>query len=237
MARNGADFINRVETETGLKLEIIDRETEARLAAKGSVALIDSHATSAVIFDIGGGSTEVMWMERGATGFEVKAWTSLPAGVVTLSEQLGGGAHVTPEIFTAMRTHVYGLLAPFVKRVLELNQGVAAPSHLLGTSGTVTTIAGVHLGLRHYDRAKVDGCWMTSTAVADVTERLLAMSYQQRIANGCIGRDRADLVLAGCAILEEVRAAFPADRVRVADRGLREGILADMIEDSMGETA
>jgi exopolyphosphatase / guanosine-5'-triphosphate,3'-diphosphate pyrophosphatase len=236
-ALNGAEFIARVATETGLVLEIINRETEARLAAQGSAALIDKDASSAVVFDIGGGSTEVLWMERSDDGFTIKAWTSLPAGVVTLSERLGGGAHVSDDTFAAMRAHVRDLLAPFVAQISELNHGVMGPSHLLGTSGTVTTIAGVHLGLRHYDRTKVDGCWMTSEAVTDVTGRLLAMSYQQRIANGCIGRDRADLVLAGCAILEEVRAAFPADRVRVADRGLREGILADLINHNHGGLA
>jgi exopolyphosphatase/guanosine-5'-triphosphate,3'-diphosphate pyrophosphatase len=99
------------------------------------------------------------------------------------------------------------------------------PDHLLGTSGTVTTIAGVQLGLKRYDRSRVDGCWLDSPAIGDVTARLLAMDYAARAENPCIGRERADLVLAGCAILEEIRLAFPAMRIRVADRGLREGML------------
>ncbi len=231
LAGNGAAFVTRVERETGLKLEIINRETEANLAALGAAPLIDADADDAVIFDIGGGSTEVMWMERHPLqGFALKAWTSLPAGVVTLSERVGGGTSVSPAKFEEMRADVRLLLQPFVQSIAARTGGRTVPSHLLGTSGTVTTIAGVHLGLRHYDRSRVDGCWMTSAAVEEVTGRLLAMSYQQRIENGCIGRERADLVLAGCAILEEVREAFPAQRIRVADRGLREGMLAELMQ-------
>jgi exopolyphosphatase / guanosine-5'-triphosphate,3'-diphosphate pyrophosphatase len=229
LASNGAAFISRVAEETGLQLEIIDRETEARLAASGAEPLIDAQAESAVIFDIGGGSTEVMWMQRVGRGFELKAWTSLAAGVVTLSERLNGGRDVSPETFAAMRAHVQGLIEPFVFQVSQQVGSVPVPSHLLGTSGTVTTIAGVHLGLRHYDRSKVDGSWLDSEGAGRVTAQLLAMTYEERMANGCIGRERADLVLAGCAILEEIRYAFPAPRIRVADRGLREGILLQMM--------
>ena len=100
---------------------------------------------------------------------------------------------------------------------------------MLGTSGTVTTIAGVHLDLKRYDRRRVDGCWMNGIEVTTVVERLMAMSYEDRAANPCIGADRADLVLAGCAILEAIRRAFPCERLRVADRGLREGILIDLM--------
>jgi exopolyphosphatase / guanosine-5'-triphosphate,3'-diphosphate pyrophosphatase len=228
LAANGPEFIDRVTAETGLILEIIDRETEARLAAYGAEPLIDAAADSSVIFDIGGGSTEVMWMQREGDKFTLKAWTSLAAGVVTLSERLDAGRDVTPTSFAAMRMHVKELLEPFVAEVVAM-MGGSVPSHLLGTSGTVTTIAGVHMGLRHYDRAKVDGCWIDSEGAGAVTARLLAMTYEERMQNGCIGRERADLVLAGCAILEEIRTAFPATRIRVADRGLREGILMQMM--------
>jgi exopolyphosphatase/guanosine-5'-triphosphate,3'-diphosphate pyrophosphatase len=229
LASNGPEFIARVEAEVGLKLEIIDRETEARLAAAGSLPLIEDGAQSAVIFDIGGGSTEVMWMERGEPAHTMLAWTSLAAGVVTLSERHGGGRDVSVETFGAMRADVAKLLAPFVAQVRERNQDSVTPTHLLGTSGTVTTIAGVYLGLRHYDRSKVDGSWIGSEGAGEVTRQLLEMSHEERQQNGCIGRERADLVLAGCAILEEIRIAFPARRIRVADRGLREGILLEMI--------
>ena len=231
MASNGAEFIDRVNAETGLELEVIDRETEARLAAAGAAPLIEAHAESALIFDIGGGSTEVMWVERRGSAHEILAWTSLAAGVVTISEQFGGGVDVTVQSFAAMRDYLRPLLAEFVSRVQAIKGTEAVPSHLLGTSGTVTTIAGVQMGLRRYDRARVDGSWMLSKDVGKVTADLLAMTYDERILNACIGRERADLVMAGCAILEEIRTAFPAERIRVADRGLREGILTKLMKD------
>ena len=226
MAVNGPDFIARVKQETGLSLEIIDRETEAGLAAVGAEPLVDRLAETALVFDIGGGSTEVLWMRRAGQRFDTVAWTSLAAGVVTISEQFGGGVDVTPQSFAAMRDYLRPMLQDFASRVSAANGGLPpVPSHLLGTSGTVTTIAGVQLGLQRYDRSRVDGCWLNSTDIGAVTASLLEASYEQRAANPCIGRERADLVLAGCAILEEIRLAFPAERIRVADRGLREGIL------------
>src|SRR5262249_54876282 len=103
--------------------------------------------------------------------------------------------------------------------------------HLLGTSGTVTTMAGIHLGLPRYDRRRVDGLWMKASEMDGVLDRLLHMSYAERVANPCIGRDRADLVLAGCAIFEAIRRAFPCERLRIADRGLREGLLMEMMDE------
>ena len=129
-----------------------------------------------------------------------------------------------------MREDVRQLLQPFVTEVTAAVAAQAPPDHLLGTSGTVTTIAGVHLGLRHYDRSVVDGCWLEGVDADRVTRQLRDMNYEERTRNGCIGRERADLVLAGCAILEEIRAAFPGRRIRVADRGLREGILAHLMK-------
>jgi len=229
LASNGESFIQRVAADVGLELEIIDRETEAHLAAAGAEPLIDVSANHAVVFDIGGGSTEVMWVERGDAGARVHAWVSMAAGVVTLSERHGGGRDVTPERYDAMRDDVRSLLRPFVGQVRTPERANGRPDHLLGTSGTVTTIAGVHLGLRHYDRSRVDGCWLDHGEADLVTAQLRDMSYEERTRNGCIGRERADLVLAGCAILDEIRAAFPEQRIRVADRGLREGILSQMM--------
>jgi len=230
LAGNGAEFIARVAEDVGLDLEIIDRQTEAGLAASGASPLIEQGAQSALIFDIGGGSTEVMWMEAGTFGYEMKAWISLGVGVVTLSERLNGGRDVSPEIFAAMCEEVRKMLVPFVSEVTNFAGVNPKPSHLLGTSGTVTTIAGVHLGLRYYDRSKVDGSWLSNEGAGLVTQKLLAMNYDERVQNGCIGKERADLVLAGCAILEEIRLAFPSPRIRVADRGLREGILIQMMQ-------
>ena len=139
---------------------------------------------------------------------------------------------MTHASFEAMRAHLRPMLREFAERVSAANGGTPpVPSHLLGTSGTVTTIAGVQLGLARYDRSRVDGCWLDTDDIGAVTNRLLHLSYEQRAANPCIGRERADLVLAGCAILEEIRLAFPAQRIRVADRGLREGILTMLMKE------
>jgi exopolyphosphatase/guanosine-5'-triphosphate,3'-diphosphate pyrophosphatase len=230
-AANGNDFINRVQSETGLGLEIVDRETEAHLAAAGCAALADPHAKGVVLFDIGGGSSELVWLREGAGELRsrVAAWISLPLGVVSLAEKYGGH-QVTRAVFDAMVAEVERELRPFRERVTDVAR--CENFHLLGTSGTVTTIAGVHLGLERYDRRRVDGLWMASDEIDSILATLLDMSYDQRAANACIGPERADLVLAGCAILEAIRRAFPARRLRIADRGLREGILMDlMLED------
>lgn len=230
VAENGLEFIERVHMETGLKLEVIDRETEARLAVAGAEPLIETGSRKILVFDIGGGSTELMWLEHDGTHFAICDWISLPAGVVTIAEQFGG-VEVTAASFQVMRNYMMVLLRPFVSRIAARNGGAVSPDHLLGTSGTVTTIAGVQMRLRRYDRSRVDGSWLTKVDIDEVVARLLAMNYEERAASPCIGRDRADLVLAGCAILEEIRYAFPATRLRVADRGLREGILAHLMKE------
>jgi exopolyphosphatase / guanosine-5'-triphosphate,3'-diphosphate pyrophosphatase len=226
-ASNGPEFLARVREKLGLHLEIVDRETEAHLAAAGCGELIDESAKATVLFDIGGGSSEIVWMTRDADGArKVAAWESLRLGVVSLAETFGGD-DVTAEIFAAMTAHVDDALAPFAARVAKERR--CERFHLLGTSGTVTTLAGVHLDLPRYDRRAIDGLWLSSAEADAAIGRLRAMSYAERAANGCIGVERADLVLAGCAILEAIRGRFPAQRIRIADRGLREGILSQMM--------
>jgi exopolyphosphatase/guanosine-5'-triphosphate,3'-diphosphate pyrophosphatase len=232
-AENGAEFRRRIAEEVGLELEIIDRETEATLAATGCTPLIDPEAEGVILFDIGGGSSELVRLDRspptrrGPPPPAIRGWASLPVGVVTLAERHGGHA-VTPEIYDAMIAEVTAMVERFVAEHGDLDGG---PVHLLGTSGTVTTIAGVHLELTRYERRRVDGCWMVDQEVTRVIERLLASSYEDRVANACIGAERADLVLAGCAILDAIRRAFPCERLRVADRGLREGMLVQMMRE------
>lgn len=231
-AANGPDFVARVERELGLCLDIIDRETEARLAATGCTPLIDPALNRAILFDIGGGSSEIVNMGGEAEGAgpprpAIREWISLPLGVVTLAEK-HGGVHVDRPLFETMVDEVRAHLGTFAA---EYACGSGARFHMLGTSGTVTTIAGVHLGLKRYDRRQVDGCWMSDGEIGAVVETLLGMSYAERVANGCIGAERADLVLAGCAILEAIRRAFPCSRLRVADRGLREGMLVEMMRE------
>jgi exopolyphosphatase/guanosine-5'-triphosphate,3'-diphosphate pyrophosphatase len=229
-ADNGDEFCARIRREVGLDLEIIDRETEAALAATGCTPLIDPQSDGVILFDIGGGSSELVRLGQseqtrlGPPKPVIRGWVSLPLGVVTLAER-HGGMRVTRAVFEAMVAEVAGQVAGFAAE----HGGHMASMHMLGTSGTVTTIAGVHLDLPRYDRRKVDGCWLSDHQVTEVVERLVGMTYEERVANPCIGSERADLVLAGCAILEAIRRAFPCTRLRVADRGLREGMLVQMM--------
>lgn len=247
-AANGGEFLKRVKGELGLDIEVLTPEEEAILAVSGCATLIDTSVDYVLVFDIGGGSSELVWLDlRRVRSYGAQAasrlvenvrrksgvavWTSLPVGVVTLAERFGG-REVTADLFEQMVTYVAGLLQPFEERHQFRRRIAGAPIHFLGTSGTVTTVAGIQLGLPRYDRNRVDGCWMQVHDVHRVTYDLLGRTYAQRVAEPCIGHDRADLVLAGCAILEAIIRAWPCERLRVADRGLREGILSSlMMED------
>lgn len=244
-ASNGQEFLDRVRERLGLDIEVLTPEAEARLAVSGCASLIDDRSDYVLVFDIGGGSSELIWLNLADSGRDrrrvdrldaqrhMAAWTSLPVGVVTLAERFGG-RFVTSELFEAMVSYVMELLRPFEDKHQFAPRVRARPSHLLGTSGTVTTIAGIRLGLPRYDRNRVDGCWLDVADARDITNHLVNSSYEERVAQPCIGRDRADLVLAGCAILEALMRLWPCERLRVADRGLREGILATlMIEDGV----
>ena len=229
-ADNADSFRQRVATETGIKLEVIDRETEATLAVVGCSPLLDPKGRGAIMFDIGGGSTELVRIERDPdvqnAAPRIKAWMSIPLGVVTIAEHFGG-RDVTHESYARMVQEVAQYVAPFAaEHGADLHD-----MHLLGTSGTVTTLAGVHLNLARYDRRRIDGIWMNGSDVTTVIQRLRGMSYQERANNNCISIERADLVLAGCAILDAIRDAFPLPRLRVADRGLREGMLVEMMRE------
>ena len=232
-AENGEEFLARVKDETGMTLEIVDRETEARLAVSGCSSLVGRDTDSVVLFDIGGGSSEIALVDvkdrrSRRLADHIVAWTSLQVGVVTLSEKFGG-RDVTEQTFSDMIDHAAGLLHRFDGRDRLADRVGNEGFHLLGTSGTVTTLAGIHLDLPRYDRRRVDGLWMSSDEVDAMNARLLSWSFDERVANPCIGADRADLVLAGCAILEAIRRTWPSNRLRVADRGLREGILTEMM--------
>jgi exopolyphosphatase/guanosine-5'-triphosphate,3'-diphosphate pyrophosphatase len=242
VASNGSVFLDRVRRELGLRIEILTRETEAKLAVSGCAALIDPQADLVLVFDIGGGSSELIWLdlsrrrhawrqslaERIEAQNCIAAWTSLPVGVVTLAERYGG-KHVTTDDFEAMVAHVMHMLEPFEREYGFRSAMRRVRTHLLGTSGTVTTVAGIHMKLPRYDRNRVDGTWMQTADVRSVVHSLLERNYEGRVAEPCIGRERADLVLAGCAILEALLRMWPCERLRVADRGLREGILANLM--------
>lgn len=229
-AVNGVDFVRRVTDEAGLDLEIVDQRTEASLAVTGCAALAAPEAGAVIVFDIGGGSTEIVWLAGRDAGRDpasrIREWASLPIGVVSVAERYGG-IDVGRDLFERMVDDCSEALRPFARKAAAARK---APNfHLLGTSGTVTTVAGIHLGLPRYDRKQVDGLWMREKEVLTVIDQLVEMDYAARQANACIGRERADLVLAGCAIFEAIRRAFPSPMVRIADRGLREGILLRMM--------
>lgn len=228
-AGNCDHFVDRVRRETGIAIEIISTREEAELAFNGCAPLLDSQLSRALVFDIGGGSTELGWLSvsRGALP-RLEAWMSVPLGVVTLTERYGGDCF-TAESYRAMVAEIAVHLRPF-----EAANGIAhrialGEVQMLGTSGTVTTLAGVHLGLRRYDRAHVDGCHLDFAVIREISHGLAAMNCAGRAASPCIGPERADLVVAGCAILEAICLQWPVGRLRVADRGVREGILFGLL--------
>jgi len=222
-AANGEAFIARAYAETGIHLDIISAEEEARLAVLGCHALIEPGDGPALVFDIGGGSTELVLVDTATPIPTVLDWHSAPWGVVSLTESAGGGDDEAARLasYARMRAIVAESFAGFAAR---LPRGVREP-RLLGTSGTVTTLGSVHLGLSHYDRAAVDGLVVPADAMRRISADLARRSLAQRATLPCIGQERADLVVAGCAILETILDLWPAERLGIADRGIREGIL------------
>jgi exopolyphosphatase/guanosine-5'-triphosphate,3'-diphosphate pyrophosphatase len=222
-ADNGEAFIARAYAETGIHLDIITAEEEARLAVLGCHLLIEPGDDPALIFDIGGGSTELVLVDTSTPTPTVIDWHSAPWGVVSLTEHAGGGDDAAARLaaYARMRGIVAASFADFAAR---LPRDVARP-RLLGTSGTVTTLGSVHLGLTHYDRGAVDGLIVPAQAMRRISADLSRMSLAERGTLPCIGPERADLVVAGCAILETILDLWPAERLGIADRGIREGIL------------
>jgi exopolyphosphatase / guanosine-5'-triphosphate,3'-diphosphate pyrophosphatase len=226
-AENGPEFIERVRLGTGLKLRIITPDEEARLSVEGCRNLLDSRSQAVLVVDVGGGSTELSWLVRKTQGFETVGWMSAPVGVVTLAErhpEPEGNAGVWYEAMVAQMALAIES-APVNGAVKALFDGGQA--HLVGTSGAITSLAGIHLKLPRYQRDRVDGLWMSRGDCEDAAQLLLDLGPDGRARNPCIGPDRADLVMAGAAILEAVQRAWPCERVRVADRGLREGLLLE----------
>ncbi len=230
-AENGGEFIARVYERTGIALDVISAAEEARLAVLGCQSLIETDAPRALVFDIGGGSTEIVVVDLSGGGEDVSIddWISVPWGVVSLAEtepEPHGEGAARLDVYERMKARVAAHLAPFKARTAALTAGGL---QLLGTSGTITTLASVHLGLAAYDRRLVDGCWVPQEAMRTVSAMLACRSPADRAEVACIGSERAELVVAGCAILEAILDAWPAEKVRVADRGIREGILRTLM--------
>ncbi len=233
-ATNGEAFIERVRSETGIVLDIISAQEEARLAVLGCHVLLESGEGPALIFDIGGGSTELILVGPGDGPIpRILDWQSVPWGVVSLTDTVAGdGTQAVDEaarlaLYGEMRRTVDESFAPFAQRIAAASR--EEDIRLLGTSGTVTTLASLHLQLPHYDRRAVDGLIVPSDSMRTISTRLSRLSLDERGQVPCIGPDRAELVVAGCAILESILDLWPADRLGVADRGIREGILRSLM--------
>lgn len=233
-ASNGQAFIDRVRNETGIRLNIITAQEEARLAVLGCHILLEQGNGPAMIFDIGGGSTEMVLVETGETVPRILDWQSVPWGVVSLTESIGAIAddpHARAVAYAEMRRRVDEGFADFTARVTPIRHAAQGERsiRLLGTSGTVTTLASLHLELPQYDRRAVDGLIVPADSMRDISRRLSTMTPSERIAVPCVGRERSDLVVAGCAILESILDIWPAERLGIADRGIREGILRSLM--------
>lgn len=228
-ATNGPEFAARVHRETGIKLDIISTEEEARLAVIGCHKLLEAGDGPALVFDIGGGSTELVVVDTSGDEPRTLDWLSVPWGVVSLAESEARDVATLDERLAAyarMRARVSQSFSAFAAR-----QNAVHPTfRLLGTSGTVTTLASVYLELPSYDRRAVDGLMVPSEAMRTISTRLSELSIAGRAELACIGHERADLVVAGCAILEAILDIWPAPRVGVADRGIREGILRQLMK-------
>jgi exopolyphosphatase/guanosine-5'-triphosphate,3'-diphosphate pyrophosphatase len=223
-ARNCQSFVARVYAETGLHLDVISPAEEARLAVLGCQALLDPDAEYALVFDIGGGSTEIILVASTPMGIKIEAWMSMPWGVVSLAEAFGARgdlASTYPRMCAAVAEHI---------RCFAQNPAVARLMghprlQVIGTSGTVTTLAALHLQLPSYDRRLVDGCDIPAQALSLLSDELSKLSSEERALRGGIGRERSELVMPGCAILQTILQCWSIDTLRVADRGIREGVL------------
>lgn len=227
-AVNGRAFAERVKRETGVALEIIAPQEEARLAVLGCHKLLEPGDGPALIFDIGGGSTELVLVEQGESAPRIRAWWSAPWGVASLTESEGRAAIEGDDrvaAYSRMRERVLRSFAHFVEMLPDKPKNV----RLLGTSGTVTTLASVHLALPAYDRRQVDGIHVPVGDMRRISTMIAEMDFKQRAGLPCIGVERADMVVAGCAILEAILDIWPADKLGIADRGIREGILRSLM--------
>ncbi|WP_188873834.1 Ppx/GppA phosphatase family protein [Iodidimonas muriae] len=232
-AVNCSDFVARVKRETGLNLDVISPAEEARLAVVGCQSLMDQRYSHALVFDIGGGSTELIFIEKRTGGqFSILAWTSVPFGVTTIAERFDCHS-LSSETYKEMVALIANHLADFEELGKLVGYVKRGKVQLLGTSGTITTLASVQLGLKRYDRSRIDGAWLRAGSVHALARAVALMPYEERLAQPCIGEDRVDYVVAGCAILDAILTQWPFTRIRVADRGIREGVLRGLMNEGV----
>jgi exopolyphosphatase/guanosine-5'-triphosphate,3'-diphosphate pyrophosphatase len=235
-ATNAQDLVRRAEAEAGIRLIIVTPEEEARLAAAGCLQLIGREFEGALIFDIGGGSTELILVRRVGVRrpeqYEIVAWSSAPVGVVKLAER-HGSHELAASSYKPMRAELDAIFSA-MRAELGPDMFDAKRYHLLGTSGTLTTLAGIKLGLKRYERSRIDGQWLKRDDIMKISENIVTRDFSGRAAIACIGTDRADLILPGCAILDSIMDNWPCGTLRVADRGLREGMLIALLRESEG---
>ena len=237
LAGNADTLVRRAHDEAGLELTVISAEEEADLAAEGCAPLIGRKYRGALVFDIGGGSTEIIWLQKSPPNSpdpapQKKLVTSLPVGVVSLAENYGAAASSRID-FDRMFGDLRAQLTPFAQ---AMGDGFdSGKYHLLGTSGTVTTLAAIALKLPRYNRTRVDASWHETAHMLKVVDRLVGLDTEALARIGSIGPERADLMLPGCAIFAAICSLWPAPVLRVADRGLREGMLRRLSQSAMNE--
>lgn len=236
-AANGQAFLDRVREQTGLAISIISSEEEARLAFLGCSSLLTEESKRAVVFDIGGGSTELMWVDVDrdkcdVNGHTITDWLSIGFGVMNLADKFGG-SDFAEMAFDDMVSVLAERIRPFdtANRISEtIGQAANRSSvQLLSTSGTVTTLAAIHLDLPRYDRSRIDGLTLKISDIRATIRRLLEMRPSGRFNHPCIGPDRADFIISGCAIFEAISSIWPEGTITIADRGVREGIILSLI--------
>lgn len=223
-AANRSEFVARVFKQTGIALDVITAREEAQLAVMGCVPLLDQSADFALVFDIGGGSTELIWVGLGGQEPEILEWTSLPYGVVSLADEMETHT-LTAQQYEAIIKDVGREAKSFLSKIDPPGAHRVNGVQLVGSSGTVTTLAGVVLGLKAYRRSRVDGSCLKLADLQSAARRIAFLPFEERAASPCIGTERADLLVPGCAIFEAILAAWPVETVTIGDRGIREGIL------------
>lgn len=236
-AVNAPEFMQRVKEETGLTIDIISSEEEARLAFLGCASLLAQGSERAVVFDIGGGSTELMWVDvenakdSKETGLirGISDWLSVDCGVMNLADRFGGQGFADLA-FGDMVDHMEARMQPFDEANAIGESLGDAKVQMLSTSGTVTTLAAIHLDLPRYDRSRIDGIKLRVSDIRKTTQKLLKMRPSERFHHPCIGADRADYIISGCAIFEAISNIWPTGEITIADRGVREGIILSLMQ-------